>query len=79
MEVRAVPQGSAIGIVRGCLYADKAATIATTAPIRWSGSHTYQLLVRTSEASNAVSKIFSSETGVELRLEEQNQKWVFQY
>ncbi len=79
VEVRAVPQGSAIGIVRGCLYADKAATIATTAPIRWSGSHTYQLLVRTSEASNAVSKIFSSETGVELRLEEQNQKWVFQY
>lgn len=79
VEVRAVSQGSPASGLRGCLYADKAATVATAAPIRWSGSHTYQLMVRTSEASNAVSKILSSETGVELRLEEQNQKWVFQY
>lgn len=79
VEVKAVPQGSAIGIVRGCLYANKAATIATAQPIRWSEVHTYQLLVKAGEASNAVSKLLSSDTGVELRLEEQNQKLVFQY
>lgn len=81
VEVRAIAQGGEKSFLRGYLLSRQPdAVFATTAPISWRGSHTYQLWVKT-EASNSTQDhcLLSNRKGVSLSLTEQNRRLTFRY